>query len=124
MRADIHLLASEFARHSPIPNTAPPQPHSGYFRLACVCLGANLAVGIYVMVVLPRRRRGGGGQQTQVDLAVQHPQLISAATAAGVLGAFFLVRSLWPVWGFLAPLILLTVFVGALYALHWVPWPF
>ena len=112
--------------HPPFTNphhhTSPP--HSGYFRLACVCLGANLAVGVYVMVVLPRRRTGGASQQNQVDLAVQHPQLIPAATAAGVLGAFFLVRSLWPVWGFLAPLILLTVFVGALYALHWVPWPF
>lgn len=80
-------------------------------------------MGVYVMVILPRTRKEGTSKH-RVDLAVQHPQLIPAATAAGVLGAFFLVRSLWSVWGFLAPLILLTVFVGAIYALHFVPWPF
>lgn len=79
-------------------------------------------MGVYVMVVLPRR--GGGAHNRGDVLAVHHPQLVPAATAAGVLGAFFLVRSLWPVWGFLAPLILLTVLVGAIYLLHFVPWPF
>ncbi len=107
--------------------------HSGYFRLACVCLGANAAIGVYLMAWLPRRanKRGarptggrGGGGGDDVDWSLHHPHLVPAATAAGVAGAFFLVRSLWPVWGFLAPLILLTVFVGGLFALHFVPWPF
>jgi hypothetical protein len=104
---------------------------SGYFRLACVCLGANAGIGAYLMVWLPARAKGGRAENTTggsdavvADWSLHHPQLVPAATAAGVLGAFFLVRSVWPVWGFLAPLILLIELVGALFALHFVPWPF
>lgn len=35
-----------------------------------------------------------------------------------------LVSSLWPVYGFFAPLILLVLFMGGIFALHFIPWPF
>lgn len=84
---------------------------------------------MYLVVWLPRVRgppsaRGAGGGSGDIDWAAVHPQLVPAATAAGVLGALSLVRSLWPVWGFLVPLILLTMLVGGFFALHFVPWPF
>jgi hypothetical protein len=35
-----------------------------------------------------------------------------------------LIRGLWPVWGFLTPLIIVIEFLGFMFSLHFVPWPF
>lgn len=107
--------------HTTITHHHHPPTHSGYFRLACLCLGVDTAITAYRMLWFHRRKGSGGGQDVY---AIHHPQLLPAAIAAGVLGAFFLVRSLWPVWGFLAPLILLVVLTGLVFSLHFVPWPF
>ena len=83
-----------------------------------LCFGVNLCIGFYLQVWLPRVQGLG-----DVDWAVFCPRLVPAATAAGLLGAFSLVYALWPAWGFLAPLLCLVVLMGALFALHFVPWP-
>lgn len=112
--------------YSTITHVPQPTTHdSGYFRLACLCFGVDVAVAAHRMFWIHyanrRSSRDGSGGGTY---AIYHPQLLPAATAAGVAGAFFLVRSLWPVWGFLAPLVLLVVLTGMVFALHFVPWPF
>lgn len=113
--------------NSTITHIPQSKPHndSGYFRLASLCFGVDIAVAAHrVLWIQYAKRRGshdsGGGD----TYAIHHPQLLPAATAAGVAGAFFLVRSLWPVWGFLAPLNLLVMLTGLVFSLHFVPWPF
>ncbi|KAK3788333.1 hypothetical protein RRG08_025063 [Elysia crispata] len=42
----------------------------------------------------------------------QYPKTIPIATASFLLGILCLSVALWPVWGFLAPIILLSLFMG------------
>ena len=52
------------------------------------------------------------------------PRVIPIASGLGAATVLLLIRSCWPVWGMLTPLILGTEFMGCLFALHFVPWPF
>ena len=50
------------------------------------------------------------------------PNVIPIMTVCGILGSFLLVRACYPVWGFLTPLILGVVALGAFFSLHFIPW--
>ena len=50
------------------------------------------------------------------------PNAIPIMTVCGILGSFLLVRACYPVWGFLTPLILGVVALGAFFSLHFIPW--
>jgi len=50
------------------------------------------------------------------------PNFIPIMTVCGILGSFLLVRACYPVWGFLTPLILGVVALGAFFSLHFIPW--
>mmetsp|Transcript_15304 Transcript_15304/g.33068 ORF Transcript_15304/g.33068 Transcript_15304/m.33068 type:complete len:186 (+) Transcript_15304:157-714(+) len=50
------------------------------------------------------------------------PNVIPTMTASGVIGSFLLIRACYPVWGFLTPLILGIVALGAFFSLHFIPW--
>jgi hypothetical protein len=83
-----------------------------------VCLGINTILLFYLVVYLPRIK--GITDSTAWD--VYCPRVVPIMATLGVLIAFMLIRASWPVWGFLAPLILGVEAFGCLFALHFVPW--
>lgn len=87
---------------------------------AVVCLGINtvlllyLTVYLHAVVGLPR------GDSSVYD--VWCPRVIPTMTGLGVLSFLLLIRATFPVWGFLSPFVLGLETLGALFALHFVPW--
>lgn len=90
--------------------------------LLCVVallLGIQVVLALYLIVYLPFWKRLDSSAWS-----VYCPRVIPTATALGIVSIVLLVRACWPVWGCLTPLILGIQAMGALFALHFVPWPF
>ncbi|TFJ87088.1 hypothetical protein NSK_001422 [Nannochloropsis salina CCMP1776] len=83
-----------------------------------ICLGINLCIGLYLTVYLQLIKG------INIEWATYCPRMIPAATFSGVVCAICLVSSLWPVYGFFAPLILLVICFGSIFSMHFIPWPF
>ena len=89
----------------------------GLIRLAAVGFGINAVLFLYLSVYLPRVK----GLVNSSAWSVYCPRVIPSMTGVGVLTILILIRATWPVWGFLAPLILGIQFMGALMSLHFIP---
>ena len=50
------------------------------------------------------------------------PKVIPSMIVSGIVGFILLIRGCWPVWGFLAPLILAIELMGFIFSLHLIPW--
>jgi len=87
------------------------------FNAAIMLFSINTVLMFYLAIYLPRFR---GIDSSGYDAYC--PRVVPTMTLLGVVCAFLLVRSTWPVWGFLSPLILGIVSLGGLFALHFVPW--
>mmetsp|Transcript_20830 Transcript_20830/g.31386 ORF Transcript_20830/g.31386 Transcript_20830/m.31386 type:complete len:153 (+) Transcript_20830:59-517(+) len=85
---------------------------------AASCIGINTVLLGYLSMYLPRFK----GITDSSAWDVYCPRVIPAMTFFGVLSSILLLRATWPVWGFLAPLILAIESFGCLFALHFVPW--
>ena len=72
-----------------------------YFNLALVSIGINTVLGVYLCVYVPYIAR------IELPWEVYCPRVIPTMTAIGTLCGGFLLKSLWPVWGFLTPAILI-----------------
>eukprot|EP00611_Tribonema_gayanum_P015252 TRINITY_DN27083_c0_g1_i1.p1 TRINITY_DN27083_c0_g1~~TRINITY_DN27083_c0_g1_i1.p1 ORF type:complete len:160 (-),score=43.35 TRINITY_DN27083_c0_g1_i1:82-561(-) len=88
-----------------------------WFNLATACFAVNCVIMGYLTLWLPLVQR------VSTPWNIYCPRAIPAATAVGVICGVSLNLALWSVWGFLTPLILLVVFMGCLFFLHFVPWP-
>jgi hypothetical protein len=86
--------------------------------LAAVCLGINAVLLLYLMAYLPMIVKLTDSSAWDVYC----PRVVPTMCVVGVFCGIFLIRATWPVWGFLAPLILGVEAMGALFALHFVPW--
>jgi len=86
-----------------------------YFNIAVVAFGINTCITLYLAIWLPYV------QKIDLEWEVYCPRMIPTATIVGLICAFCSVMGLWPVWGFLTPLILTVVFVGALMSAHFLP---
>ena len=89
----------------------------GLIRLAFLGLGVNTALFLYLSVYLPRVKGLGNSSAWSVYC----PRVIPSMATVGILTVLILIRATWPVWGFLAPLILGIQFMGALMFLHFIP---
>ena len=89
----------------------------GLLRFAFVCLGVNTALFLYLSVYLPRVK----GLSNSSAWSVYCPRVIPSMVTIGILTVLIFIRATWPVWGFLAPLILGIQFMGALMLLHFIP---
>uniref|UniRef100_A0A7S1Y5B9 Uncharacterized protein n=1 Tax=Grammatophora oceanica TaxID=210454 RepID=A0A7S1Y5B9_9STRA len=87
-------------------------------HLAAVCLGINTILLLYLTVYLPKFNNIKDSAAWDVFC----PRVVPTMSFVGVLCFLFLIRGTWPVWGFLSPLILGTETLGALFAMHFVPW--
>jgi hypothetical protein len=87
-------------------------------HLAFVGFGINTVMLIYLTVYLPKVKNITDSAAWDVYC----PRVVPSMTFVGVVTAFLLVRSTWPVWGFFAPLILGLESLGLLFSLHFIPW--
>ena len=87
-------------------------------HLAAVCLGINTVLLLYLTVYLPKVVKLSDSSAWDVYC----PRVVPTMTFVGIVCAILLIRATWPVWGFLAPLILGTQAMGALFCLQFVPW--
>lgn len=85
---------------------------------ALVLMGINTLLVLYLAIYLPKIK----GIQDSSGWDVYCPRVVPSMTIFGAVAAILLIRCTWPVWGVLSPLILGAEALGALFALHFVPW--
>jgi hypothetical protein len=83
--------------------------------LAYASLGLTLTIGVYLALYLPYVAR--------IDLpwSTYVPWAIPVATGSGVTAFLCLIVGLWPAFGLLTPLLVATLFMGAMMATHFLP---
>lgn len=86
-------------------------------HVAITQLTVNFLLMIYLGVYLAKVK----GIKDSQAWAIYCPRVIQFMTINGIITVFTLLRSLWPVWGFLTPLILSIEFVGLLFATNFIP---
>jgi hypothetical protein len=62
-------------------------------------------------------------QKVTVPWEIYCPRLIPTSAALGVSSLLLVVMAVWPVYGLLAPLIVLLSAMGLLFSTHFIPWP-
>jgi hypothetical protein len=96
------------------------QPNRPLLQLVAACLGINTILALYLTVYLPKVK----GLTDSSAWPVYCPRIIPISTGLFLVATILFIRATWPVWGFLAPLLLGIQAMGAFFALHFVPWPF
>ena len=87
-------------------------------QIVALLLGINTVLMMYLTVYLPKFK----GLTDSSAWEVYCPAVIPTMTGLGILAFILAIRALWPVWGFLAPLILSIQCLGLLFFLHFVPY--
>ena len=82
-------------------------------NLTLVCLGINMAIMIYVTIVMPLQ-----GKEADIE---KIPNLIPVMTIAGLFLPIFLTLAIWPIWGFLSPVYVFVLFFGYIFAVTFLP---
>ena len=85
--------------------------------VAMVCLGINTVLLCYLTVYLPKVKKLTDTSAWDVYC----PRVVPAMTLSGIVCGVSLIRSTWPVWGMLAPLILGIEAMGFLFTMHFIP---
>lgn len=95
------------------------KPTANVLLLQCVMigLGINTVLFVYLLIYLPYVK----GLRDSTAWDVYCPRVIPCMTLIG-LGIFILlIRATYPIWGFLAPIIIGIEAMGALFACHFIP---
>jgi hypothetical protein len=87
-------------------------------HVAFACLGINTLLLLYLTVYLPKVVKLTDSSAWDVYC----PKVVPSMGVLGVVSAILLIRATYPVWGFLAPLILGIEAMGALFATQFIPW--
>jgi hypothetical protein len=95
-------------------------PNKSLLQIVALLFGIQTILVLYLTVYLPKIK----GLTDSSAWEVYCPRVIPCMTVTGITSGLLLMRAVWPVWGFLAPLILGVEAMGCLFALHFVPWPF
>jgi hypothetical protein len=95
-------------------------PNRSLLQIVGLLLGIQTILVLYLTVYLPRVK----GLTDSSAWEVYCPRVIPVMTVTGIIAIMLLIRAVWPIWGFLAPLILGIEAMGCLFGLHFVPWPF
>lgn len=86
-------------------------------QLSAVGFGINTVLVLYLLVYLTYFKKLNDSAAWEVYC----PKVIPVMTVTGFTTGILLIRATWPVWGFLAPLVLGIEAFGCLYALHFIP---
>ena len=92
-----------------------PMVNSFFLNLALVAIGFLVSVLFYVSVLAPCCLR------KEVDLEKDLPSLIPVMSLTGV-GIFVCSNlAMWPIWGFLTPVYMITIFFGSSLSMMFLP---
>ena len=116
-------LALTVAYYTDIPRTLFTSSSSSQvirpiFNISITLLIINIILMIYLGVYLPKFK----GLKDSSAWDAYCPRVIPIMSLNGVVCIVLLLRSCWPVWGFLTPFILGIEFFGCLFATHFIPW--
>ena len=105
------------------PNDTPNATTTGsanviLLQLVAIGLGINTVLFLYLLLYLPYVK---GLPCDSSAWEVYCPRVIPTMTLVGLCVAIVLIRATYPVWGFLAPLIIGIEALGVLYATHFIP---
>ena len=92
-----------------------PKVNSFFLNLSLACAGFVFAVVSYTSIIAPCRLG------REVDLEKDLPSLIPAMTIAGLTSFISSIMAMWPVWSFLTPVYMLTLFFGYSFSLMFLP---
>ncbi|XP_019620726.1 PREDICTED: transmembrane protein 128-like [Branchiostoma belcheri] len=81
-----------------------------------VLIGLNVGIGAFLIVWLSWIK----GVSTD-EWEKRYPSAIPTATASFIIGGLCCMVGLWPVWGFLTPIILFTLFMGVVMVISLFP---
>jgi len=96
-----------------------PKANRGLLQLVLICLLMNLTLVAYLTIYLPKVK----GLTDSSAWPVYCPRVIPLIVIISFVAALLLIRATWPVWGFLSPLVLGIEMMGAIFSLHFIPWP-
>jgi len=83
-------------------------------------VGIQVVLAVYLLLYLPIFQKLNDSSVWPVYC----PRVIPTATVTGIVTIILLIRAVWPVYGFLAPLVLGTQAMGWIFATTLIPWPF
>ena len=87
--------------------------NSLFMNLTLICLGVNLAIMLYITLILPLK-----GIDPDIEKV---PGLIPVMTIAGVFLPICLTLVVWPIWGFLSPVFIFVLSFGYIFSLTFLP---
>lgn len=93
------------------------EPIRPLLHIAITQLTINFLLMLYLGVYLSKVK----GLTDSKAWNIYCPRIIKFMTLNGLITVYTLTRSLWPVWGFLTPLVLSIEFVGLLFSTHFIP---
>ena len=114
------VLAVFTIRHTDTINTIlfSATPIRPLLHISIIQITINFILMLYLGIYLPKIK----GIKDMDSWSVYCPRIIPFMALNGILCMFTLIRSLWPVWGFLTPFIVGIEFVGLLFSMNFVPW--
>ena len=89
-------------------------------RLALIGFGVVILLGLYLTVYLPKFK-GLALKDSAGWAPVYCPNVIPSMSVTFVISVMLLIRSVWPVYGFLAPFIVSSQFMALLMSTHLLP---
>lgn len=92
--------------------------HRRLLNIAVILISINIVLMVYLGVYLPKIK----GIHDPAAWEIWCPKVIPTMTGIGIFSTFFLLRSLWPKWGFLTPFIVGIEFFGVVHLTHFIPW--
>jgi len=86
-------------------------------NIAVLCFVTSTSLMLWATVYLPYT------QNPPIPIHLYSPNLVPVATALGLFCLIFSILALWPLYGLLAPIMVLVLTFGVLMSTHFLPWP-
>jgi hypothetical protein len=94
-----------------------PEGNRTLLRISGLGTLAVLGMILYLTVYLPRVK----GLKDSSAWGIYCPKVLPTMAGVGLVSYLVFLRATWPLWGFLAPLVSGTQFMGILMLLHFIP---
>lgn len=95
-----------------------PEPIRPLLHISITQIAVNFILMLYLGIYLPKIK----GIKDADAWSIYCPRVIPFMTGNGFICFLFLLRSLWPVWGFLTPFIVGILSIGLLFSTQFIPW--
>mmetsp|Transcript_8211 Transcript_8211/g.23354 ORF Transcript_8211/g.23354 Transcript_8211/m.23354 type:complete len:167 (-) Transcript_8211:189-689(-) len=97
-----------------------------FLNISIVCLMINCCLMAYLTIYVPfleRRMTKEQGQPVTLRWEIYCPRMIPTMTVLGIAVLITGIQAIWPVFGWLSPLIVFLEFMGFVMSLHFIPFP-